>query len=166
MSDKGKDKNDGNLPKRRQFGAPDGNPINRGGRPKGSKNTKTEFGIFMRDKLSGNKNLSTRQALWMTLRHQALVEKDPRVLIKLIEMDARFFPEIYTQNVTGPHANKIAELEEALAKEKARKGGGVLVVSGTQTLEKFRIEAEEQRQIMLRDQAEAMRRWEAGEDIY
>jgi hypothetical protein len=158
MDDK-KDKPGYRLPpKARQFGAPGGNPINRKGRPKGRKNEKTAFKAFMDQTLPGNKEVSTREALWMTLRQQALVEKDARAIKSLLDMDMRLCAEVYSSSASGAMTKKIADLEHELAEAKALASHtGVLVVPADVPLDEYIVQAEKQRQKMLQEKEEIAR---------
>lgn len=146
-------------PKARQFGAPDGNPINRKGRPKGRKSAKTAFDGFMEEKLpGGSKAISTREALWMTLRQLALVDKDRRAIKALLDIDMRLCSGLYSAAASSASVKKIAELERALAAAEARASQtGVLVVPPEASLEEFIIKAEKQRQKMLQEKEEIAR---------
>lgn len=148
----------GQPPKASQFGAPGGNPINRKGRPKGRKNEKTAFKAFMDERLPGNKDISTRDALWMILRQRALADKDLRALRMLLDLDTRLSSDVYASPISGASAKKIADLEKELAKVKAQASQtGVLVVPAEISMEEYIIKAEEQRQKMLLEKEEIAR---------
>lgn len=128
-----------------------GNPR---GRKKGAKGSKNIFKNFMEERLPGSQQLTTREAILMTLRHAALVEKSPRAIKMLLDMDAKYSPEIYKYGSAEAMSDKIRQLEEELEKQKTRQQGGVLVVPATADLDEFIKEAEVQRQIMLKHQAQ------------
>lgn len=128
-----------------------GNPK---GRKKGSKSEKNLFKNFMEEKLPGDQKLTTRKAIFLTLRHAALVEKCPRAIKILLDMDVKYSPEIYKFGSAEAMGNRIIQLEEQLEKEKQNPRGGVLVVPEGVSMEEYLLQAEEQRQIMLKHQAQ------------
>lgn len=126
------------------------------GRKKGSKNEKNVLRDLMEERLPGG--LTTREALFKLLRHDALVEKDHRARKILLDLDSKYLSEAYKYGTLEEMVKKIEELEALLEEEKQRTTGGVLVVPAEVTLDDYLKEAEEQRKIMLAHQAEESRK--------
>jgi len=135
----------GKPPKNRQFGASDGNRINRRGRRKGSRNQKTVFKNFMERPLPGNQKINIREALWMTLLQKALTEKSERAIKAFIDMDMKLCPEVYS----NPH-------------EAGQMQTGVLVVPEGVSMDEYLEKAKEYRQKMLEDQEKFA--WEVSQE--
>lgn len=142
----------GKPPKNQYQKGQSGNPK---GRPKGAKNKAAAFNAFMQKPLPGHHNVNTREALWRTLQHQALIEKNPRAIKILLDLDARLSSGVYANASSSQLKKKIVQLEEDLNKARSDVGGGVLVVPAEVGLDEFLRLAEEQRQKMLAHQAKS-----------